>query len=89
MAPYTAPDPRLDSEYEELLAKLQSSPTDERLRIDANQLALKIRSRCIDLAIWKAEYGPEYSLRIQQCRVLTSFAGSYAHEFLAKEFRND
>jgi hypothetical protein len=88
MAPNTAPDPGLDSEYSELVAKLQSSPTDERLRLAANELALKIRSRCMDLATWKAEYGPEYSLRIQQCRTLTSYAGSYAHEFLVKEFRN-
>jgi hypothetical protein len=88
MSPHTSPDPGLNNEYEELLAKLQAAPEDERLMLAANALALKIRSRCIDLATWKAEYGPEYSLRIQQCKTLTSCAGVYAHEFLVKEFRD-
>ncbi len=88
MSLYTAPDPGLDTEYAELFAKLKAAPADERLMLAANTLALKIRRRCMDLATWKAEYGPEYSLRIQQCKTLTSYAGVYAHEFLVKEFRN-
>jgi hypothetical protein len=88
MSPYNAPDPSLNNEYEELVATLQAAPADERLMLAANALALKIRSRCIDLATWKVDYGPEYSLRIQQCKTLTSYAGVYAHEFLIREFRN-
>jgi hypothetical protein len=88
MALYAAPDPGLDREYEELVAKLQSSPTDESLKRAANELALKIRSRSMDLTTWKADYSPEYNLRMQQCRTLTAYAGSYAHEFLVKEFRD-
>jgi hypothetical protein len=88
MVPYTAPDPSLDSEYKELVERLQAAPAEKRLMLAANKLVLKIRSRCIDLSSWKADYSPEYALRIQQCKALTSYAGQYAHEFLVKEFRD-
>lgn len=83
--PYRPPDPELQSEYEGLLAVAAQQPTPE-LQTAANDLALRLRSRLIDLATWHAEEGPEYRATAAQCRSLTRIAGAAAHPFLVREF---
>jgi len=84
--PYLPPDPSLDKEYDEITALSGRTDDPEALKALANKLALKIRSRCIDLATWQADYSPEYKKREAQCRVLAALAGSAAHPFLVREF---
>ena len=84
--PFQSPDPSLDREYEELVRAAERGLNQDWLRERANDLALRIRSRCIDLATWQAEYSSEYKTRESQCRMLTGYAGSSAHPLLAEEF---
>ncbi len=88
MAPFQKADPCLDSDYNSILLQLESNPNDSALKVKANNLALKIRIRCIDLATWKADSSPEYSHRIAQCTKLTELAGQNAHEILLREFKS-
>lgn len=88
MAPYSKADPSLDLEFTELITKFETQLNNKDLKSKANKLALKIRGRCIELSVWKADYCAEYSHRIDQCKILTKLSDDQAHEFLIAEFGN-
>ena len=75
----------LQAEYTALTADVAQGVTPP-VRIAANDLALRLRSRLIDLATWKVDYSPEYNEIEAQCRRLTEIAGTDAHPSLIREF---
>ena len=83
---YKEAPPRLDQEFRRLVDALARAPGDEALQSLAAGLAFSIRSRCIDLAGWKADLSPEYSQRVAQAAKLTRLAGEQADEILRREF---
>ena len=83
--PYHPPDQALDTEFLELIALAGASSADPLIQERANTLALKIRSRRLDLATWKADGSPEDRKRDAQCRQLTVLAGAKAHPILVAE----
>jgi|JI10StandDraft_1071094.scaffolds.fasta_scaffold1857689_1 hypothetical protein len=87
MPPYQQSDPEMTKRFELLDSKLKECPDSQSYKTEANLLALKIRGRCMDLAAWKADMSPEYELRLEQCKILTKYAGEYAHDVLIREFR--
>ena len=84
--PYKEAPPELDQEFDRLVDVLALAPDNEALRLAAAALAHSIRSRCIDLAGWKADLSPEYSQRVAQAAKLTRLAGKHADEILRSEF---
>lgn len=78
--------PALDAEYAAIKARLDEHPGDPHIWAEAHVLALKIRSRCIDLATIKADYEPEYQKRVSQASDLVRRIGSTADEKLLREF---
>ena len=84
--PYREAPPELDQEFDRLVAALALAPGDEALQSSAATLARSLRSRCIDLAGWKADLSPEYSQRVTQAAKLTRLAGKQADEVLRREF---
>lgn len=84
--PYREPPPELDQRFNELVAALANDPDDQGLKASAADLAYMIRSRCMDLATWKADFSPEYSKRIAQGSRLTSIAGDQADDVLQHDF---
>lgn len=83
---YKEAPPELDQRFHELVAALSNKPSDQTRQSSAADLAYSIRSRCIDLATWKADFSPEYTMRVIQATQLTSLAGQYADEVLFREF---
>lgn len=79
----------LDRESRALIESLSNSEIDDTMRLEANKLALGLRSRLMDLATWKADNSPEYSDIEVRCRTLTRIAGSFAHEKLVEDFSRD
>jgi hypothetical protein len=83
---YQEASPELDQKFDVLVAALDSTPDDRVLQASAADLAYLIRSRCIDLATWKADYSTEYKKRVDQAAKLTKLAGKQADEVLLREF---
>jgi hypothetical protein len=84
--PWRDASPELDQEFERLVAALRRRPNSSSLQRKAANAAYSIRSRCIDLASWQADYSPEYSKRIEQATTLTKLAGEHADETLLHDF---
>ena len=83
--PYRPADPALQVESAELIAFAAHGITPQ-LRLAANDLALRLRSRLIDLATWQADSSPEYKGIEALCRRLVEIAGADAHPSLIREF---
>lgn len=83
--PYRPADPALQAEYERLTAELPGDTSPDRRRA-ASDMALRLRSRMIDLATWQADSGPEYRTLQEQCRRLTAIAAADADPALVREF---
>jgi|HubBroStandDraft_5_1064220.scaffolds.fasta_scaffold234198_2 hypothetical protein len=83
---YQEASPELDQRFDALVVALASAPDDQVLQSSAADLAYSIRSRCIDLATWKADYSTEYKKRVAQAAKLTKLAGKQADEVLLREF---
>ena len=83
--PYREAPPELDQEFDRLVAALALVPDDDALQSSAATLARSLRSRCIDLASWKADLSPEYGQRVAQAAKLTWLAGKHADEVLRRE----
>lgn len=71
----SASDALFDREHARLVGELRRTPEDGALKSEAADLALRIRSRLIDLAILRADYGSEHQVRLEQCRKLAALAG--------------
>ena len=72
---YQEAPPEIDQDFRRLVAALTLAPNDRVLRSSAVALAQVIRSRCIDLATWKADLSPEYRQREAQAAELIRLAG--------------
>ena len=86
MSPFREPPEDLEERVDSLLSLIATHPNDLALQERAAALAYEIRSRCIDLATWKAEYSPEYKQRETQARALLQVAREQASEAVFKEF---
>ena len=84
--PFSVASPELDQDYERLVGALAHDPGNQTLQASAAGLAYSIRSRCMDLATWKADYSPEYNKRVAQAATLTMLAQGCADEVLLREF---
>ena len=82
---YRPADPELQSAYTQLIDSSAHGITPQ-MRLAANDLALHLRSRLIDLATWQADYSPEYKEIEAQCGRLTQIAGCDADAFLIHDF---
>jgi hypothetical protein len=78
--------PDLDSAVRDALAHQGNAATQSDLRVAAANLAYRVRSRMIDLAAVRAEYGDEYAVRLEQARALVRLAADEADELLVREF---
>lgn len=78
--------PDLDSAVRDVLGRQGNAASQSDLRIAAAELAYRVRSRMIDLATIRAEYGDEYALRLEQARALVRLAADEADDLLVREF---
>lgn len=83
---YPALDPSLELEFLALIEKLNLKSTDSNLKKAASDLALKFRSRLMDLATAQADYSDEYKRLETKLKILLSFAKEYAHPILVREY---
>lgn len=84
--PFKPADPRLEQEYEELFALIERGEIEPEAKNRASNLALKLRSRLIDLAVWQMDYSKEATELTRRCKFLTQHAAGAAHPLLQKEF---
>jgi hypothetical protein len=80
------PPADLDAAVSDLLAAQGSTVAHREFRTAAANLAYGVRSRMIDLASMRAEYGEEYAARLEQARALVRLAADEADELLIREF---
>lgn len=86
MSPYREPPEDLDERVSSLLTLIDIRPDDLALQEQASALSYEIRSRCIDLATWKADYSPEYKQRETQVKALLQAARKLASDTVCKDF---
>ena len=79
----------LDRDSRAIIENLREGEIDNTMKMEANKLALRLRSRLMDLATWKADNSPHYFDIEERCRTLTKMAGSFAHQVLVDDFDRD
>ena len=85
---YTPASPDLLEQYKSVLEDYELNGSTNELKTRENNIALKIRSRLIDLSAWKADNSDEYYLWEKRCSKLVQIADEFAHDYLISEFRN-